>query len=88
MFGRQHALLISVRSGGLLLTQYAAYLGIDWADKKHDLCLVDGATGRKTKQVLAPTPQTIAEYFSKLFNRASYNACRRCSLSLAGSPLL
>jgi hypothetical protein len=23
------------------MEQYAAYLGIDWADKKHDLCLVE-----------------------------------------------
>jgi transposase len=69
MFVRQHALLISVRSGGLLMTEYAAYLGIDWADKKHDLCLVDAATSRKTKQVLPHTPQAIAEYFTNLRSR-------------------
>jgi len=48
------------------MTQYAAYLGIDWADKKHDLCLVEATSGKKTKQVLAHTPQAIAEYFSNL----------------------
>jgi len=48
------------------MTQYAAYLGIDWADKKHDLCLVDATTGKKTKLVLAHTPQALAEYFNKL----------------------
>ena len=48
------------------MTQYAAYLGIDWADKKHDLCLVDATTGKKTKLVLAHTPQALAEYFHKL----------------------
>jgi transposase len=52
------------------MTQYAAYLGIDWADKKHDLCLVEAATGKQTKLVLAHTPQAIAEYFTKL--RAQY----------------
>jgi transposase len=52
------------------MTQYAAHLGIDWADKKHDLCLVDAASGSKTKQVLPHTPQAIAEYFTKL--RAQY----------------
>jgi hypothetical protein len=36
------------------------YLGIDWADKKHDLCLVDAANGRQSKQVLAHTPQAIS----------------------------
>jgi transposase len=48
------------------MTEYAAYLGIDWADKKHDLCLIDAATGKQTRQVLAHTPQAIAEYFTSL----------------------
>ena len=52
------------------MTQFAAYLGIDWADKKHDLCLVDAATGHQTKLVLAHTPQAIAAYFTNL--RAQY----------------
>ena len=47
------------------MTHYAAYLGIDWADKKHDLCLVDSASGKQIKVVLAHTPQAIAEYFSQ-----------------------
>ena len=48
------------------MNQYAACLGIDWADKKHDLCLFDTATGKKTKQVLPHTPQAISEYFTSL----------------------
>lgn len=52
------------------MNQYAACLGIDWADKKHDLCLFDAATGKKTKQVLPHRPQAIAEYFTQL--RARY----------------
>ncbi len=63
MLARPQALPISVHSGGRRITQYAAYLGIDWADKKHDLCLVDATSGKKTKRVLAHTPQAIAEYF-------------------------
>jgi transposase len=51
------------------MTEYAAYLGIDWADKKHDLCLIDAATGKQTRQVLAHTPQAIAEYFTSLRSR-------------------
>ncbi len=31
------------------MNEHAAYLGIDWADKKHDLCLLDAATGKKTQ---------------------------------------
>ena len=52
------------------MNQYAACLGIDWADKKHDLCLLDTATGQKTCLVLPHTPQAINEYFTNL--RARY----------------
>lgn len=52
------------------MKQYPACLGIDWADKKHDLCLLDTATGKKTRQVLPHTPQAINEYFTNL--RARY----------------
>jgi transposase len=48
------------------MNQYAAYLGIDWADKKHDLCLLDTATGKKTRLVIQHTPAAIAEYFTSL----------------------
>ena len=58
------------------MNQYAAYLGIDWADKKHDLCLFDAATGKKTKQVLPHTPQAIAEYFTNL--RAALSGTTDC----------
>ena len=52
------------------MNEYAAYLGIDWADKKHDLCLLDAATGKKTQLVIQHTPEAIAEYFTSL--RARY----------------
>ena len=52
------------------MNQYAACLGIDWADKKHDLRLRDTATGQKSRQVLPHTPQAINEYFTNL--RARY----------------
>ena len=51
------------------MNQFAACLGIDWADIK-DLCLLDAATGKKTRQVLPHTPQGIVEYFINL--RARY----------------
>lgn len=69
------------------MTEYAACLGIDWADKKHDLCLFDTATGKKTKQVLPHTPQAIAEYFSNL--RARYRGQQiAVGLEQSRGPLL
>jgi len=31
------------------LSQFAAVIGIDWADKKHDICVQDMATGRRRR---------------------------------------
>ncbi len=53
-----------------IMKEYAAYLGIDWADTKHDLCLMDTASGTKTRLVIQHTPEAIAEYFTGL--RARY----------------
>ena len=69
------------------MNEYAAYLGIDWADKKHDLCLLDVATGKKTRLVIRHTPEAIAEYFTSL--RVRY-AGQRIAVGLEQSrgPLL
>lgn len=48
------------------MTDYAAYVGWDWADKKHDLCLVEAATGKKESSVIKHTPQAIEEWASSL----------------------
>ncbi len=51
------------------MNQYPVCLGIDWADKKHDLCLLDAAGGTKRRLVLPHTPQAINEYFTNLCAR-------------------
>lgn len=44
------------------MSEYAAFVGFDWADKKHDLCLVDAATGKKEFCVIKHTPQALQEW--------------------------
>jgi len=69
------------------MSEYAAYLGIDWADTKHDLCLVDAPTGTKTGLVLKHTPEAIAEYFTCL--RARYPGQKiAVALEQSRGPLL
>ena len=46
------------------MAEYAALLGIDWSDKKHNLCLIDTATGKREACVLAHSPQAIEEWAS------------------------
>jgi transposase len=51
------------------MTEYAAYIGIDWSDQKHDVCLVDAATGKKESLLLNHTPEAIAEWATALRTR-------------------
>jgi transposase len=52
------------------MTEFAALLGIDWSDKKHDLCLIDSATGKREASTLPHSPQQIEEWATNL--RARY----------------
>jgi len=51
------------------MNEYAAFVGFDWADKKHDICLVDAATGKKEFCVIKHTPQALQEWASSLRQR-------------------
>lgn len=51
------------------MTEYAALLGIDWADKKHDVCLSDPATGRREASILPHSPHEIDEWATTLRQR-------------------
>ncbi len=51
------------------MSEYAAFVGFDWADKKHDICLMDAATGEKEFTVIKHTPQALQEWASGLRQR-------------------
>lgn len=52
------------------MTDFAAFVGIDWADKEHDLCLRDAASDRLERAKLKQTPEAIAAWAAQL--RARY----------------
>jgi transposase len=52
------------------MTDFAALIGLDWSDKKHDLCLIDSVTGRRETAVLPHSPQQIEQWAADL--RARY----------------
>jgi len=41
------------------MEHFAALVGIDWSDKKHDLCLVDLATGKREQLIINHTPEAL-----------------------------
>jgi len=61
------------------MDQFAAYIGIDWSDQKHDCCLIDPATGRKESSILKHSPEAIDMWVTAL--RARFEG-RRLALCL------
>ena len=48
------------------MTTFAAFLGIDWANDKHDLCLLDATTGQKEFFPLAHKPEVREAFLRQL----------------------
>ena len=51
------------------ITDFSALIGIDWADKKHDICEVAQATGDQQYSVIKSTPQGIHDWANSLSQR-------------------
>ena len=49
------------------LSRFTAVIGIDWADKKHDVCVQDMATGRRRVTVLYLIDPSTLAYRRKTF---------------------
>jgi len=50
-------------------THFAALIGIDWSDRKHDLCLVDTQTGAQELSIIKQTPEALNEWAQTLRTR-------------------
>jgi transposase len=50
-------------------TELAALVGIDWSDKKHDVCLVDTAMGTPELSIIKQTPEALNEWAQTLRTR-------------------
>jgi len=55
-------------------TPFAALIGLDWSDRKHDLCLIDATTGRRELFVIAHTPEALDDWARAL--RARFNGAK------------
>lgn len=47
----------------------AAYVGVDWADQKHDVCLIEVGSDRREHQEIEHTPSSLADWISGLRKR-------------------
>jgi transposase len=48
---------------------YAAFVGIDWADEKHAVVLIDPATGRSERRTLQQRPEDLSDWADELRQR-------------------
>jgi len=69
------------------MSEYAAFCGFDWADSKHDICLVDAASGKKEFSVIKHTPQALQEWASSLRTRFGGRLVAVC-LEQSRGPLI
>lgn len=69
------------------MADYAALIGIDWSDKKHDICLIDPRTGRREAAVLRHAPTAIGEWATALRARFEGQPVAVC-LEQARGPLV
>lgn len=69
------------------MQDFAAFVGIDWSDSKHDLCLVDSSTGEKEFSVLRHSPEAIDEWASSLRSRFAGKKIAIC-LEQSRGPLI
>jgi transposase len=50
-------------------TEFAAYIGIDWADQKHDICLREAGSNRIESLQIDHKPDSISKWVSELRQR-------------------
>ena len=68
-------------------THYAALIGLDWADKKHDVCLMLPNTGKFEYSQFAHTPEAIENWALALHKRVTRQPISIC-LELKSGPIV
>jgi hypothetical protein len=69
------------------MTDFAALLGIDWSDRKHDICLIEIASAKREASSLSHSPQVIEEWAVALRSRFGGRPVAVC-LEQARGPLI
>jgi transposase len=68
------------------LSQFTAVIGIDWADKKHDVCVQDMATGRRRASQVRHRAEDLDEWARSLQRR--YGSPIAIAVELSKGPII
>ncbi|MCI0418849.1 MAG: IS110 family transposase [Acidobacteria bacterium] len=71
----------------LLADDFAAFVGIDWADAKHDVCLQAADSAQRESSILAHQPEAIDEWVRALRQRFQGNPIA-IGLELSKGPIV
>jgi hypothetical protein len=67
--------------------QYAAFIGIDWADRQHDVCLQPAGCDTRERSVVAHRPERLRQWAEGLRQRFRGRLIAVC-LALTKGPLV
>ena len=56
-----------------LTNKFSAFVGLDWANNKHDVCVQLGHDGKRTFEIISHTPEALDEWLTKLHHQAKGN---------------
>jgi transposase len=70
-----------------MIDNYAALIGIDWSDQKHDACLLETSTGRIESSVVKHSAEALQEWISALHTRFPNGKIAVC-LEQSRGPLI
>ena len=68
------------------LSKFTAIIGIDWADKKHDVCVQDMATGRRRRSQVRHRAEELDAWARSLYRR--YGGPIAVALELSKGPIV
>jgi transposase len=68
-------------------TEFAAFIGIDWGDRKHDICLLAADSSKREPSVLLHRPEAITQWAEALRQRFGGRAIAVC-LEISKGPLV
>jgi len=69
------------------MSEYAALVAIDWADKQHAISLYDSTTGQREQSLIKHTPQALQEWALSLRQRFAGQPIAVC-LEQSRGPLI
>ena len=67
-------------------TQYTAYVGIDWAAAKHDICVQSADDGRREFACISSQPEAIETWAQDLYRR--FGGPIAIALELSKGPIV